>query len=99
MQRLYQLGASHANCGGGCIKMGQGGFARLLRSMPERFREWEENEERLRAQLGDVAILRDRTGGQTRPLPLRVLRERIEAGYRPDLFSIGGCGCFIDTED
>jgi 3'-phosphoadenosine 5'-phosphosulfate sulfotransferase (PAPS reductase)/FAD synthetase len=25
-QRLYQLGMPHANCGGGCIKMGQGGF-------------------------------------------------------------------------
>ena len=27
-QRLYVLGMPHANCGGGCVKMGQGGFAR-----------------------------------------------------------------------
>jgi hypothetical protein len=95
-QTLYEIGAAHANCGGGCVKMGVGGFARLLRALPETYREWEENEERLRQQLGDVAILRDRTGGETKPLPLRVLRERIEAGYQPDLFSIGGCGCFTD---
>jgi hypothetical protein len=97
-QELYRQGAFHANCGGGCVKMGQGGFARLLHSIPETFRAWEENEEALRALLGDISILRDRTGGDTKPLTLRALRERIEAGYQPDLFAIGGCGCFVDEE-
>lgn len=97
-QLLYQIGASHANCGGGCVKMGIGGFTRLLRALPETYAEWEANEEALRAQLGDVSILRDRTGGEVRPLPLRQLRERIEQGYQPDLFAIGGCGCFVDDE-
>jgi hypothetical protein len=98
-QRLYVIGASHANCGGGCIKMGVGGFARLLASDPERFKEWEGNEQSLRDLLGDVAILRDRNGGQTRPLTLRALRERIEDGYQPDMFEIGGCGCFVDLPE
>lgn len=98
MQTLYKNGAPHANCGGGCIKMGVGGFARLLASDPEEFARWEANEERLREQLGEVAILRDRTGGEVTPLPLYQLRRRIEDGQQPDLFDIGGCGCFVDDE-
>ncbi|MCP3961320.1 MAG: hypothetical protein GY719_26025 [bacterium] len=61
-QRLYRMGMSHANCGGGCAKAGHGHSARLLAQFPERFGEWERKEEELRGQLGDVAILRDRTG-------------------------------------
>lgn len=95
-QRLYVLGMPHANCGGGCVKMGQGGFARLLAADPCRFAEWEANEEALRVELGDVSILRDRTGGTTTPLTLAALRERIEGGAQVDIFDIGGCGCFVD---
>ncbi len=95
-QRLYELGMPHANCGGGCVKMGQGGFARLYYADRSRFAEWEMQEERLRRQLGSVAILRDRRGGVTRPLPLRELRRRIEEDRPIDLFEIGGCGCFVD---
>lgn len=42
----------------------------------------------------DVAILRDRSGGKTRPLTLRTFRERIEAGQAPtlDLFANDDCG-------
>jgi hypothetical protein len=96
MQRLYKLNAPHANCGGGCVKMGQGGFARLLRAWPERYAEWEANEEKLREQLGDVSILRDRAGGDTTPLTLKQLRERVEDDEgQVDMFAIGGCGCFV----
>jgi hypothetical protein len=70
----------------------------LLEKLPEVYAEWEQNEEALRAQLGDVSILRDRTGGQVKRLPLVQLRRRIEDGYQPDLFDIGGCGCFVDSE-
>lgn len=96
-QRLYQIGAAHANCGGGCVKMGQGGFALLLQADPCAFAEWESNEEYLRALLGDVSMLTDRRGnGKKKPLPLRVFRERIEAGWQPDMFDVGGCGCAVD---
>lgn len=88
--------APRSNCGGGCIKMGQGGFARLLKADPCAFAEWEENEERMREQLGDVAILRDRRGGTTTPLTLRALRQRIEREEPVDMFDIGGCGCFVE---
>lgn len=94
--RLYALGFSHNNCGGGCVKAGQGHFANLLRVLPVVYAEWEENEATLRRQLGDVSILRDRRGGETRPLTLRELRERIAAGGEVDQLEIGGCGCFID---
>lgn len=99
MQRLYKMGMPHANCGGGCVKMGQGGFARLYEAFPERFREWEREEAELRELLGDVAILRDRRGGETRPLPLSELRERLEEDRcQVDLFDVGGCGCFVDQD-
>lgn len=96
-QRLYCMGAAHANCGGGCVKMGQGGFARLHKAFPERFMEWEQREAEMREALGDVAILRDRVGGDTKPMTLATLRGRIEADDgQVDLFDIGGCGCFLD---
>ena len=96
--RLYDLGFAHANCGGGCVRAGQGQFAHLLEVMPERYAWWEQQEQELREHLGkDVAILRDRRGGTLTPLTLRAFRERHEAKpEQTDLFDIGGCGCFVD---
>lgn len=96
--RLYDLGFSHANCGGGCVRAGQGQFAHLLRVMPERYAWWEQQEQELREHLDkDVAILRDRRGGKVKPLTLRAFRERHEAApEQTDLFDVGGCGCFVD---
>jgi hypothetical protein len=92
--RLYELGFPHNNCGGGCVKAGQAQFARLLREFPERFAEWETNEESIRRELDkDVAILRDERGGTTKPLTLAKLRARIEADQTIDVFDWGGCGC------
>lgn len=96
--RLYALGFTHNNCGGFCIKGGHAHFANLLRTMPERYRYHEGQEESLRAELGDVAILRDRAGGSVRPLTLRELRERIEGGGQYDQFDLGACGCFAGQE-
>lgn len=98
LPRLYDLGFSHNNCGGGCVKAGIGHFTHLLRALPDVYNEWECNEAELRRQLGDVAILRDRSGGRTRPLPLSVLRGRIATGEQFDAFDVGGCGCFTDVE-
>ena len=99
-QRLYRMGFPHANCGGFCIKAGQGHFKILLDTMPKRFAYHESREQELREHLGrdDIAILRDRAGGDTTPLTLREFRERIEAGGQCDLFDLGGCGCFTDSE-
>jgi hypothetical protein len=97
--RLYAMGFSHNNCGGFCIKAGQGHFALLLQHMPERYRYHEQKEQEFRAFIGkNVSILRDRSGdGKTKPLTLRDFRQRIEAGFEFDKFEIGGCGCFVDA--
>jgi hypothetical protein len=93
--RLYRAGFSHANCGGFCVRAGHAQFALLLREIPDRYAYHEAREQELRAYLGvDVAILRDRTGGSTRPLTLREFRERIEARQPFDQDDWGGCGCF-----
>jgi hypothetical protein len=98
--RLYALGFAHNNCGGGCVKAGVGHFAHLYRTLPAVFVEWEREEAALGQHLDKpVTILRDRSGGITRPLPLAQLRRRLDDGYEPDLFDIGGCGCFSDVEE
>ncbi len=98
--RLYQMGFSHNNCGGFCCKAGQGHFAHLLRTLPDVYSHHENEEEEMRRYLGrdDISMLRERRGGLTHPLTLRQLRGRIESGYQPDLFDIGGCGCFTGDE-
>lgn len=96
--RLYAAGFQHANCGGACVRGGQAQWELLLRWNRDRYLEWEAEEEKTRAELGkDVSILRDRRGGTTRPLPLRVFRERLD--QQPTLFDAddwGACGCHMD---
>lgn len=97
--RLNLMGFPHNNCGGACVRGGQAQWAHVLRVFPERFAAAEAHEQRMRDMLGaDVARLRDRTSGVTKPLPLTVLRRRIEA-EEPGLFDAldwGGCGCMTE---
>lgn len=95
--RLYEW-SPHNNCGGFCVKGGHGQFAALLENMPERFAYHEEQEQRFRDKhQKDVAILRDRRGGTTRPLTLKSFRERVEEKATDlDLQDFGGCGCMVD---
>jgi hypothetical protein len=97
----YDEGFAHDNCGGFCIKQGQKGFINLLTKRPEVFAFHEAKEQEFRAHFGkDVSILRDRTGGTTKPLTLRVLRERVEQREIGKLnFCDEGaaCGCAIDS--
>ena len=100
--RLYEHGFSHANCGGGCVRGGQAQWAHLLKTFPERYAYWEDEEEKTRQFLGkDVTILRDRRGGTTKTLSLRDFRLRL-AEERPDAYDPddwGACGCFTQEED
>lgn len=97
--RLYAEGFPHNNCGGVCVRAGQAQFAHLLRVRPESYRIAEEQELEWQGAIGsDATILRDRTGGDTKPMTLRAFRHGIEAGAQPDLFGFGGCGCFVDAE-
>lgn len=90
--RMYAEGWPHNNCARFCIKAGVGHFAHLLRRRPDLYAFHEEQE--ADPIFGGHTILRDRIGGETKPLSLRQLRERIEAGGQIDMFDIGGCGCF-----
>jgi len=98
--RLYRLGFAHNNCGGGCVRAGHAQFAHLFRTMPDRFAEWERGESELREHLvADVSILRDRTSGESSPMTLGVMRERLER--QPAMFALdewGGCGCFVSED-
>ena len=99
--RLYSLGFSHNNCGGGCVRAGQGQFKKLLEVMPERFAMWEAKEQEVREYLDkDVAILSEVKNGIKKPLPLIELRRRVED--QPQLVDetdLGGCGCFFEEDE
>jgi len=95
-QRLYEWGLPHANCGGMCVKAGQGAAARLLEVFPERYAEWEANEEDVRQHLGqDVTIMKMKPAGVDVPVTLRTFREGIESGNItiPEFVDWGGCNC------
>lgn len=99
--RMYAQGYPHANCGGGCVRAGRAQFQLLHRINPERYAEWERNENELREYLGkDVTILTKERHGQRVNLPLTVLRNELES--QPSLFDddpdFGGCGCFTDYQ-
>lgn len=99
--RMYAQGYPHANCGGGCVRAGQGQFKLLYETHPERYAYWEAQEQGIREHLGkDVAILRDRRGGTTTPLTLRSFREMLEVrSEEVEADDIGGCGCFVENEE
>lgn len=98
--RLYADGFSHNNCAGACVRGGQGQWALLLATNPERYAREERAEQDFRQRVGkDVAILRDRRGGTTKPLTLTALRQRVQA--QPELVDaddMGGCGCMTDLD-
>jgi hypothetical protein len=77
--RLYEYGFKHNNCGGGCVRAGQAQFKHLLDVMPERFAEWERQEEKMQDYLGaEVTILSKTVNGKKQPLSLTALREMAE---------------------
>lgn len=98
--RLYADGFSHANCGGACVRGGQAQWRLLLATNPERYDEWQREEEATRQMLGkDVSILRDRRGGTSKPLSLKAFRDRLDNEPKAyDAGEWGACGCFTDDE-
>lgn len=73
--RLYEMGFPHNNCGGSCIRAGQGQWKLLLDVFPERFARAEREEEAFRSdRQKNVAILKRTRDKVTRPFPLAELR-------------------------
>lgn len=99
--RLYSLGFAHNNCGGGCVRAGQGQFKKLLETMPERFEVWAQKEQEVIQVVGkEVSILTEVVNGVKKPLPLIELKRRVET--QPQLiddYDIGSCGCFFQEDD
>lgn len=95
LPELYRLGFAHYNCGGACIKAGQAQWAKLLEHRPATYMGWEDWEEGMRETVGNHSILRDRSGGRSKPLTLRNFRLRVQAQGTFDKFEWGGCGCAL----
>lgn len=94
---LTRLGYPHANCGGMCVKMGHKQARKTLRTLPERYAEWEKREEEFRVFIGKpVAIMRDRTGGESTPLSLREFRSRMSTDPNDLDDDWGSCNCMGD---
>lgn len=96
--RLYRLGLPHNNCGGGCVRAGITHWVHVHKVLPMVFKAWELAEAKAKAVLSargiePMTMLKDRRGGETKPLPLESLRQRIESGERFDEHDWGGCGC------
>lgn len=93
--KLYEDGFDHGNCGGFCVKAGQGHFARLYFTNRERYFYHAERERLFIETINPKAtILRDRRGGTTKPMTLYEFAERLERGEAYDKDDLGGCGCF-----
>lgn len=71
--RLYDMGFTHNNCGGGCVRAGKATWKRLLEKLPLVYQERERVEEEVRELTGkDVHFLKDET--------LKQFRERCHSG-------------------
>jgi hypothetical protein len=90
--RMYTLGYTHANCGGLCVKQGQGDWIRTLINFPERYAEAEAWEQEMRTHSDEHAkysICKDQSNNETTPITLKELRERYEASSgQMDLFKL-----------
>lgn len=106
LPRLYDLGFAHNNCGGFCIKAGEGHFLRLLRTLPEVYAAHEAEEEAFNAsrpgKRRQTVLAPERLieGKRRRvPMSLREFREAAQTDTQIDLYDQGGCGCFLDDPE
>lgn len=101
--RLYNMGFAHNNCGGFCVRAGQGHFVNLLEQMPDLYDYHERREQEWQARTGkDYTILRKQRDGDRYRYSLKELREDYEDKRKRvdiNMTDIGGCGCFVDYSD
>lgn len=100
--RMYDEGFPHNNCNGFCVKGGQAHFLHLLNNRPAVFMENAGKERAFRTRTGkDVAVLRDRRGGVTKPLTMLEFKRQVESGelvVNPRDWG-KGCQCFSGPEE
>lgn len=94
--RLYKLGFSHNNCGGFCVKAGQGHFANLLRVLPDKYAECEKLEQDVYDHIGSVhPFIKMTRNGVVEYLTMTQYKEYVQRGGQIEMFDNTGCGCFI----
>ncbi|KGX91725.1 phosphoadenosine phosphosulfate reductase domain-containing protein [Pontibacillus marinus] len=75
LPRMYELGFSHANCGGRCVRGGFQHYAQLYSIWPDRYKEQEEMEENFRKHFEkNVSILKK----DGKPYTLKEYREQMD---------------------
>lgn len=96
--RLYTLGFAHNNCGGFCVRAGQGQFKALLEAFPDRYKWHEDQMESLMGRLPTARSFLRQTDikGDLQYITLKDWREHLEANPQLELIASGGCGCFVD---
>lgn len=109
--RLYVEGFEHNNCGGACVKAGEGQWAHLLAARPRTYAAWEASEIAFNAarpgRVVQTVLAPERVIGvdaegrpqrKRVPISLTEFREQIEAGMPVSVFGDAvGCGaCFLD---
>lgn len=98
--RLYEMGFSHNNCGGFCVKAGQAHFKLLLEKLPEVYAHHEKKQEQLLEVLPNAKpFLRMKVNKKLNYLTLREFREHLERGGEHEAWDRGGCGCFSEGGD
>lgn len=111
--RMYNMGYSHANCGGRCIKQGQGDWRRTLTHFPERYAEVEAWEATMNhdPKYAGHTIVRRESSGETTMVTLAELREETTkaspSGLRQlalfdDMASVCGVECgigYVESEE
>lgn len=103
--RAYELGFPHNNCGMRCVRAGISHFVHLLKVLPDKFYEWENDEQETIRELTErgissawFSILKDRRGGVTKSMTLKELRLRVESGEKLTRHDWGGCGCGVQYD-
>lgn len=96
LPRLYAMGFSHNNCGGFCIKAGQGQFKRLLETMPDRYFHHAEQEKRaMESGINHSGIIRKTVNKVESYMTLYEFAEMLKTGGKSDGLNGAECKCFV----
>lgn len=97
--KLYELGFSHNNCGGFCVKAGLGQFKKLYEFLPEVYAENERQEqEAIKNNPNLKPFLRKSIGGIRTYISMKDYREKYLMPNKvteDEAMEFGGCGCAL----
>jgi len=98
-QKMYEKGYPHNNCGGGCVLAGISQWVGLYHDFQDTFMYHMEKEAEFFKRTG-YCILRNRRGGETKPLLLSELVDRIKNDDLAGLQEFRStCGCMTPNDE